>query len=334
MEKEVLVEHLLNDCRTILAATGLAPESIEIILQHFLYNERSGRISHGFIRFKKMVASLRNKKGLGQPMKAELSISHGALIDGNGSHGIVAAKMATDWAIELAKKHGICFVGVNNYEGNTGSLGYYIKELTDQNLIGICFCNTIHTVAPWGGSESILGTNPIAIGIPSQENPILIDFATSAVSFSSTMVAAQNSEKLPPGLIYDSFGNPSTNPLDAEKGCITAMAKHKGYALGLALEILAGPLIKAKAGKNAVKGSDGFVIIGIAPEFFTQLEFFKEQVSALINEIVSSRVALDQRSIKIPGERSLKQYLKHKNAEYISISQTVLSDISGLLPSD
>ncbi len=330
MKKNVLVKSLLNDCRHILASTGLDSVSIETILQHYLYNEQTGHVSHGFIRFKKMVATLRSGKGLGRPRKVETSIPHGLLIDGNNSNGIVAAKMATDSAIDLANKHGICFVGMNNYEGNTGSLGYYIKELTDQNLISICFCNNIHTVAPWGGSESILGTNPIAIGIPSQENPILIDFATSAISFSSTLVAAQNNEKMPSGLIYDPVGKPSTNPMDAKKGCIVSMGKHKGYALGLAIEILAGPLIKAKAGKVAVKGSEGFVIIGINPEVFTKLEFFKEQVSALINEIVNSRVAEDHEGIKIPGENSLKKYLKQKDSKFISISQSTLSEISAL----
>lgn len=329
MSQQVSIDELVNRTSTILHEGGLSESDADIIVQHLLDAELAGKSSHGFYRFAK-IAEMVLEIDLANSMVKEIDTIGSAIINGGGTIGILAATEATQVAIEKAKSTGFSIVGANNYVGTTGTMGYYVRRAAEEDLIGIVFCNSEYAVAPWGSKDAILGTNPIAVGIPNNLEPIVVDLATSAWSYGSLALAMRNNQQIPEGIVLDSEGNASTNPNDADNGAMLPMAGHKGYALGMIVELLAGPLIKAKAGRFAVPGSDGFLIMIISPTLFGSIEIFKASVDALIKEIKESATAPHMDNILIPGEKSARLRELNKASGYLYISDSVLQDIERL----
>jgi len=251
-------------------------------------------------------------------------------VNGGNHLGLVVAQKTCDSIIKCSSKNPICLVAATNYLGTTGAMGYYARQIANEGLICIVFCNSEYAVAPWGGKDPILGTNPIAFGIPTNSKPIVVDFATSAKTYGELMLAAESSKKIREGIVLDKDGNPSTDPNDANNGCQLPMAEHKGYGLGLVIEILSGIFIGAKAGKDAVKGSDGFVIISFKPDIFVTKSAFHQNIQLLINEIINSSVAPGFKNIRIPGESSLDALEKRQKSGLFEINESVYKELIDL----
>ena len=331
MKTKIAVNEIVSLVSEVLQGYALTDSDISEITAHLLECELNGKPGHGFYRVPKIVRSLKTdtfSKGNITPVK-ETSFS--CLLDGGGRLGLVVAKQATDTVICKALQTKIAIVGAYNYIDATGALAYYTKLIAENDLVGIAICNSIHDVAPLGSCEAILGTNPIAISIPTNSNPILVDLATSAWSYGALAMAMLENKQIPEGIVLDQHGNLSTNPHDADDGCMLPMAGHKGFGLGLVVEILAGPLVRAKAGKNAVPGSNGFTVVAFDPELFTPTEQFKSQVQLLIDEIKNSKRAPGTQEIYIPGEKSQNIRFANISAKYIEISDSVLKEIQLLL---
>ena len=223
-------------------------------------------------------------------------------VNGMGAIGVVAVKEACNYIINSCNSEQIMLTSVTGYAGTTGAMGYYTRFLANNNLISIIFCNSEYAVAPLGGMDAIIGTNPISIGIPNKPMPVVVDFATSARTYGELMLAVKNNMSIPKGIVLDEKGHPSTDPNDANNGCQLPMAEHKGYALGLIIEILAGLFIGAKSGKDSVSGSDGTFILTFKPDLFVDEEVFNKNLNAFLDEVRYSRVAPGFSGIHIPGE--------------------------------
>lgn len=330
MAQKVKIEEITKLATKALKKYGLDDNDINVIITHLLDEELMGKPSHGFYRLTGIMKHIRNKEVNKNQIKIDKETITSASVNGGCHIGLVVAEYATKIAIDKAKEFGICMVGANNYVGTTGAMGYYTRKIADNDLIGVVICNSRCAVAPWGGRDAILGTNPISIGIPTENEPIIVDLATSARSYGDLMLAAKENRAIPKGLVLDEKGNPSTNPNDANDGCQLPMGEHKGYALGLAIELLAGPFIGAKAGKNAVRGSDGFLVCAISSEQFVPLSQFKENANSLIEEIKNSSLAPGYSEIRLPGEESFKNYNKNKQNGIIEISDIVFEEIEEL----
>ena len=157
-------------------------------------------------------------------------------------------------AINKAKETGIAAVGTFN-SNHFGITGYYSDLAIRNDMIGIVICNTEPGVAPLGGKKAILGTNPIAIGIPS-ETYIAVDMATSVSARGKLLEAKRKGEEIPPNTAIDKDGNPTTDPEAALEGSILPFGGVKGYALSFMIEIMTGPLVNAAFGTK-VTGTAG-----------------------------------------------------------------------------
>lgn len=331
MYTKIKIEKIVEIARQALGKYGLSIEDIEIVISHLLQEELMGKSSHGFYRIPSIINNIKINGISHGEIKIEKDLEVNVLVNGSGRLGLIVAQEASKIAIERAKKFGVSLVGTKNYIGTTGAMGYYTRRIADSELIGIVICNSEYAVAPWGGKDAILGTNPISIGIPTSNSPIVIDFATSARTYGELMLAAKENKKIPTGIVLDKEGKASTNPNDANDGCQLPMAEHKGYGLGLAIEILAGILVGGKAGKNAVLGSDGFLVIAIKPDLFVSLSQFKLNTDLLIDEIKNSPLAQGFKEIRIPGESSYKNYVNNKKSGYIEVLDSVIEEMKLLI---
>ena len=328
MRTKVEISEFCELVTEILCKNKLTSFEASIIVEHLLDGELSNKPSHGFIRIPKIVKDL--QKNVLSDIKIEKESQNSALLNGGNRTGLIVAQKAVEVAIQKTKEAGISIVGGHSTTGTVGAIGHYTRVIAEQNLVGIMICNSENAIAPTGGYSLLFGTNPITIGIPTLNEPIVIDFATSKMAFGDIMIAIQEGKRLPEGIILDKNGNTTTDPNDAWEGPLLPIAAHKGYGLALAIELLAGPLVRAKAGATAVPGSDGFTIIAIDPKIFVGIDDFKLQVDSMLKEIKNSNRLPSVDEIYIPGERSNRQRKKNKNATSINLPEKLVSDIKQL----
>ncbi|MGH1375927.1 MAG: Ldh family oxidoreductase [Alphaproteobacteria bacterium] len=303
---------------------------IQVIYDHLMQNEMSGKRSHGLLRVKWSVDYI-CKHGLPAAKPSTvLDIGGLAIIDGQNNLGLVAAKYAADLAVTKAKENGIAFVGARNHFGTTGTMNYYNRFFVENGLIGIAGCNSLAMVCHPNGFDPVVGTNPISFGIPSCKTPCVVDVTTAQWAYGKLLEIYKSGDELPVDAIVDKDGKPSQNIRDAMDGAMLPMNGYKGFSIGLAIEILSGALIGAKSGRDAVEGSDGIFFITINPDMLVGQEQFETHVESLLQEIKSSRHDAHIEDILIPGERSEKIYKNNIEQDDIEIIDDVYNDLKEL----
>ena len=184
--------------------------------------------------------------------------------------------------------------------------GYYVDMARKEDLIGVLFADCLPRITPEGGTEAILGTNPIAIGIPSNTVPIVFDMSTASITNGDLLVAMQEGLSIPSGLAFNTAGKPTTDPEEALKGSVRPFGGHKGFGLALITQILAGVLVNAST--IPLPGTNyGILMIVLDPAVFVPLEHFKQEVDRLIARIKENRREAGVEEIRIPGERAYQQ---------------------------
>jgi LDH2 family malate/lactate/ureidoglycolate dehydrogenase len=326
---EISIKDLKKLCLSALSKTGLSAEHATIVVDHYLENELSGKTSHGMVRVIQIIDAI-NKIGLPK-RSSEIKSDQGniAVIEGHMNLGPVVAKMVMDESITRAQEHGLSFVGMNHYFGNTGSMAYYLRRLADKNLIGLMSCSSECMVAAPSGKDRLLGTNPIGLAIPSADgNHFIADFTTSAIAFGKVLVAIDKDEEIPEGCIIDRDGNPSTNPKDAEsEGAILPLADYRGFALGLFVEMI-GLMIGGNVLHNETYGKDGLFIIAIDPSKLSN--GYATQVSNILNQMRESAPAPGHTSVSIPGDRSAEILAKTLKRGTVDVADKTLAKIEEL----
>ncbi len=314
----------------ILKCMKVSDEDASIVADVTVDADLKGFSSHGIGRFPQYIKGL--KAGTIDP-EAELSIENEtdsmALINGNHKFGHVVTYTAMEIAVAKAKKNGIGMVGVHD-SNHFGVAGYYSDMAIMNDMIGMVIANTEPAVAPIGGKVPIIGTNPVAIGIPSNKNYVSVDMATSASARGKLLEAKRKGEKIPENVALDADGNPTIDPEEALNGSILPFGAHKGYALSFMIEILAGPLVRAAFGKQVTGTADpgvmctkGDLVMAIDPSKFSDLEEFKEQVDDFVEEIRNSG------NVFIPGDMEVKN-IKDRKENGISIDDTLMGQIKDI----
>ncbi len=325
---KIAIEEIVNLSEQALAKVGLNQSEINIVIDHLLSAELTDNKGHGFVRVPNIVKNYNLNKGEVEYIEKS---PNSLLIDGKDNLGLAVASSATKRAIELAQNSNIVIVGAKNYRGTTGVMGYYARMLAQQNLISIIMCNSEEAVAPYGGREAVLGTNPICFGFPGQDQPVIVDFATAAMTYGELMLKAKAGERVPEGVVLDDDGNSSNDPNDADNGCQLPMAGPKGYGLGLAIELLTGALLGAKLGREAVVGSDGLTMIVIKSDAFVTKDGFTDSLAKLVQEIKSTKLAKGYDKIRIPGDKFNQLYQDNLAKGEIEIGDSIIDEIRGLI---
>jgi L-2-hydroxycarboxylate dehydrogenase (NAD+) len=289
--------------------------------------------SHGILRLPYIIRAMRRGTIVARaPVKVVRETPATALIDGAHGLGHHVATRAMKLAIDKAKTQGIGAAGVYN-SNHFGIAGYYAELAMREGLIGIVTTTTDALVHPWGGVEPLLGTNALAIGIPS-EPPVLMDMAMSVAARGKLVKAMKEGKPVPKDWAIDREGRPTTDPAKGLEGALSPFGGVKGYALAFVLELLAGPLVRAATGKE-VRGTlepvEGFCtkgdfMIAIDPAAFVPLEEFKAGVQKFVAEVKASRKAPGVGEILVPGEPEFRMREKRLK-EGIPIPDEVWSEL-------
>jgi len=234
-----------------------------------------------------------------------------ALVDGRHGPGQIAANFAAALAVRKARRSGCAAVGITR-SSDIFMLGYYAESIARAGMIGLVFSNAPPRVHPPGGIDPVLGTNPMALAIPrGRLDPVVADLATAASASGHVRIAGYTGARLPAGIAIGPDGRPTRDPATAIAGSLAPLGGHKGFALGLCIGILSGPLVTAAVGgplagwlrPTGRAGSKGHLIIAIDPAAFGPVRPFQRAVSHHVGEIRASRRSPGAVVIRLPGER-------------------------------
>lgn len=310
----VPIEDLRVISYRLLVANQLPHDQAEIVADCFFEADICGVSTHGITilpaHLEKLQSGTYNLKPNFKVIKESDAF---AVIDGDNAMGAVSAVHCMKYAIEKCKQTGIFTVFSRNC--NTyGAAFYYPLLAAKAGMIGITFSNSPAAMAPWGGLEKLLGTNPFSIVVPCKErNPLIFDMATSIIAKSKINEARINNEKIPVGWALDEKGHATTDPLEAIKGLVLPMAGYKGYGLSLTIDILAGVLSGAAFLNNVGKfySEDnkcmnvGQTFIAIDPLLVCG-EGFYETMDCYVEKVRNSKSIETKSIISIPGDNKIR----------------------------
>lgn len=295
--------------RALLEKLGASSEEASATAEVLAEGDLRGFGSHGLLRLPYIMRALKRGTIIANAeVKVIRETPATALIDGGHGLGHHVATRAMRIAIEKAKKQGVATVGVCN-SNHFGIAGYYAELAMREGLIGIVTTTTDALVHPWGGVEPLLGTNALAIGIPSKP-PVLLDMAMSVASRGKLVKAMKEGKSISESWAIDSEGRPTTDPKKGLAGALSPFGGVKGYGLAFMLEVLAGPLVGAAAGKEVhgtlepVEGfsTKGDFMIAIDPAALGSVDEFKARVQKFVTQLKESRKAPGVEEILVPGE--------------------------------
>ena len=244
-----------------------------------------------------------------------------ALYDGGNNNGMLALYHIAKATIAKAAAHGIALVGVTN-TWMSGRNAYFVEMIAREGLVAIHTASSGGAVAPLGGLKPILGTNPIAFAIPTDDGPLILDMGTSAFMATELQLRVRRNEPLPEGVAIDRDGKPTTDPAAAQAGALLPFAGYKGFGLGLVVQAL-GVL----GGAGMIDGAvDGYLFIAFRPDLLIPLEQCKREVSALIERVKAVPRAPGVAEIRIPGEQSARNRARLTHAG-LDIDQLVYDEL-------
>ncbi len=327
---KVAIADLRGAARRGIRAQGYSELDSEIILEIILYAQLRGNNQNVI---KLLGAGMPANPQAGTiALEKETKLS--ALIDGAWNQGMVVMSRATELAIAKARAHGFGIVGSRRTNSPTGAIGYYAREVAQAGLIGFVCSGSPELMAMHGSYQPFLGTNPLAIGIPTASSPIVLDMATAAIAWYGIHLAQAEGESIPAGVAYDSQGRFTTDPAAALAGAIKAFGGYKGAALALIVEVLVRPLVGAARKPDGTKLDWGNLVFAIDPELLADdLASFQAGVSDLLARVKKLARLPGVDEILTPGERGDRIYQRNMAAGYIDMDEGVWRDLKALATS-
>ena len=323
----ITIPELKELCLPILMKQGLSQEEAETVFSEYLDGELRGRECHGFAFFKNFGAKLVDSNAKEEVLKDEENL---LFIDGGGKLGQLVCSKYVPQLIAKAKTKNMAMMGIKNMHSYLMP-GTYARMIAENDLVGFIFnYGGKARIAPTGSVDPMFATNPIAVGIPSNSLPIVIDMATSKTAMGKVRLAKKLGLELEPNCCIDKKGEATTNPEEAMEGALFPFGGYKGYSLALMVEILSKTMFGLGGSKENV-GKRGFFFMVFNPAAFQDINKFKEDVSKLVEDIKSAKKAEGVTEIFVPGERSEK--LKQENLQkgYLEIDDKIIEEIKRMV---
>jgi ureidoglycolate dehydrogenase (NAD+) len=318
---------------------GMTEVDARVTAEVLVTTDTWGTHTHGTKQLRNLLKNFRDGR-MDVKARAELTAEGPgwARFDGHHSMPMPTSVRAMETAVAKAKNTGIAVSTVAG-SGHYGAAGYYAWLATRHDMIGLSFTNVDPGVAAPGSRGSVLGTNPLAYAVPAGEDrPVMLDIATSVVAASKIFALRQAGKPLPEGWIVDADGLPTTDPGNYPvAGALLPMAGHKGYGIGLMVEVLTGVLAGGAFGRDVrswvfgeaapVNQSHTFIAINVG--VFEPVADFKARMDALIRQIKDAPKAKGADRIWLPGEKEW-EYRAKALAEGIDLPADVRSSLRGL----
>ncbi len=296
----------------VLLALGCPADEADVIADALASANVAGHDSHGLIRieqYARMVQSGEIEPGTPTTIVRETPAT--ALLDGGWNFGQVVAKRAIEMGIEKARACGVSTISVKN-SNHLGRLGEYTVMAARAGMMCVATVNNHgrgNLVAPFGGSDGRLATNPISFACPGPERPVLVDITTSVVAEGKVRVLRNAGKSAPEGWLIDNQGHPSTDPADLytdPRGAILPFGgavAHKGFALSIMVDIMSGALSGAGCSYSGTCRLGNAMYFNLTDiEKFVPRDEFLEWVTTLKNHVQASPPAPGFSEILMPGE--------------------------------
>lgn len=333
----VAADVLLEACKRILVKVGVPQDQARVIAEAIVEADLRGVGSHGVLRLPAYVH--RVQAGL---MTADTQLrvvrERGAtvLLDAQGGFGQVAGVYAMNRAIERARQYGVGVAAVRN-ANHFGIAAYYTMMALPHRMIGIAATNAAPSMAAWGGTTPVLGTNPISVAIPTgQEVDIVLDMAASIVARGKIRSAGAKGERIPLGWALDAEGRPTEDPEAALKGTLLPIGGPKGYGLALVVDVLAGVLTGSDYSVYLTsvhdlsrRASVGFVMQALDIAAFGDWAEYEKDMQSLISQIRNSPRAQGVERIFLPGEIEWLKRREYRQSG-VPVPIGVLKELQGL----
>ena len=318
-------QKLKHFVQAVLEKTGVDSKDAAVVGDVLVAADMRGIESHGVARLESYyVSRIRAGKLKAKPnyeivRETETTV----LFDADNGLGHPAGKLAMQKVLEKAKKHGSAFGAVRN-SNHFGIAGYYAMMALQENMIGMASTNSVRYGAPTFGRDTLLGTNPLAFAIPAKNEPdFVLDFATTTVPKGKLEVYKRKSKPLAEGWAIDETGHTTTDPDAALRGALlplggygTEHGGHKGYGLGLLVDILCGVLSGGKFGNglplvtDTMEGAISHWFGAFRIDAFRDPEEFKADVDRELRAFKESARVPGQDRIYVAGE------IEHEKTNY------------------
>src|ERR1700737_4332251 len=301
-----------------LTSVGIPREQASQVAALMAASDASGGDAHGIFRLQQYVTQIETGRVNAQHNIRIINERPGsAVLDGDKGLGHLVMKRAAELAIEKARLTGVGWVGTQ-HSNHAGPAHLCARMAMQQDMIGLYFCvGNANLLPPWGGTEVLLSTNPIAIAVPGSRHPaIVLDMATTNTALGKIRLMAQRNEPIPEGWMIDRQGKPLTDPKRASEGFLVPVGGPKGYGLALMFGLLAGTLNGAAFGRDVVNytkdsktpSNTGQAILALDIAAFADVQTFKQNVDEVWDMRKASPTLPGVDEIRLPGERSEQLY--------------------------
>jgi hydroxycarboxylate dehydrogenase B len=329
--KTVRASQLVRLVAAIMQGGGCNAEEAGIVARRLVDSNLVGHDSHGVIRVGKYLEWMRNGwVKANQAPTVVFETDSIAIIDGNRGFGQVVGEFAGRLGTAKAAKGGIAMVGLRNC-GHLGRVGDWAELAAAAGQVSLHFLNTsgAQRVAPFGGSDRRLSTNPITIGVPlAGAEPVIVDVTTSMVAEGKLFVASNKGEQVPPGWIIDKHGKPTTEPKDFyDGGALLTVGAHKGSGLSIIVDLLAGAISTGKSSDpNDTVLRNNMLSIYIAPGVYDSDGSVAREAARFVEWVRASPPSAPGQPVLMPGdvERMMRA---QRSVEGIAIDDKTWADI-------
>lgn len=322
-----------------LTAAGLPRGDASICARLMGEADLTGADAHGVFRLPQYVRRL---KAGGFNPKPNITVTKSApataLVDGDNGMGHLVMSRAAETAVALAKDTGVSWVGVRR-SNHAGPAGLYAEMPAQHGMIGMysAVANANH-MAVWGGADSLLGTNPLAFGVPSGAGPLVLDMATTVVSYGTVKNYALQGKPMEKGwMVNTATGEDVIDARKSAEGLLLPIGGYKGSGLAVMLGLVAGTLNRAAFGRDVVdfnaddasETNTGHFIVALDIARFISLDDYKAEVDRHIAELKASKRLPGVDEIRMPGERR-RQCREDRTRNGVALSGALVAQLDKL----
>lgn len=334
-EGRIAPESLREFGTRVLVSLGVPEDDGALVADSLVQADLWGHQSHGFLRLPWYAARLRSGAMRAVADPAVLSDTGPlVLLDGRDGIGQVLTERARATAVERARTHGVGVVGVRN-SNHFGTAMYWTRRAAKDGCVAVLTTNASPAMAPWGGRQKVLGTNPWSIAAPGPDGRVVaVDIANTAVARGKIYLAKNHGQAIPETWALTADGAPTTDPAEGVLGVLLPMAGHKGYAITFLMDVLSGALTGSAVGTGVrgpyepeARSGAGHLFLALDPAAFGDPAGFEARVRQLVDEVKSVPLAQGFDEVFYPGEVEDRAEAANLAAGGVVLAEHSLADL-------